>query len=75
MPHVIVRLWPGRSEADKQKLAAAITEDLVKTVGCSESSVTVAIEEIPSGEWKAKVYEPEIRSRGKSLYKKPGYTM
>lgn len=75
MPHVIVKLWPGRSEADKQKLAAAITKGLVEITGCGEASVSVAIEEIPSSEWKAKVYEPEIRGRAKSLYKKPGYTM
>ena len=75
MPHVSVRLWPGRSEGDKLRLAEAITEALVRTVGCSESSVSVSIEEVPSAEWKENVYEPEIRRKSDTLYKKPGYTM
>lgn len=75
MPHVSVKLWPGRSEEEKKQLADAITQDVVRITGCSESSVSVAIEDIPSGEWKEKVYEPEIRSKDRLLYKKPGYSM
>lgn len=75
MPHVSVKLWPGRSEAEKQRLAEAITEDVVRITGCSESSVSVSIEDVPSGEWKQKVYEPEIRGKAETLYKKPGYSM
>jgi 4-oxalocrotonate tautomerase len=75
MPHVIVKLWPGRSEESKLRLAKAITEDLVRFAGASESSVTVAIEEIPSSEWKENVYDPEIRDNVDQLYKKPGYSM
>jgi 4-oxalocrotonate tautomerase len=33
------------------------------------------IEEVPSGEWREKVYEPDIRAKERSLYKKPGYSM
>jgi hypothetical protein len=33
----------------------------------------VAIEEIASSDWKTEVYDPEIR--GKTLYRKPGYSM
>jgi len=75
MPHVAVKLYPGRSEQQKERLAAAIVEDLVAITGCGEESVSVSIEDVPPGEWKERVYEPEIaRPRGK-LYKKPGYTM
>ena len=27
MPHVIVKLWPGKSEQQKKRLGEAITED------------------------------------------------
>lgn len=75
MPHVSIKLWPGRSEEDKQRLADAIVEEVVKYTGASESSVSVSIEEISSGAWKEKVYEPEIRGKAEYLYKKPGYSM
>lgn len=75
MPHVSVKLYPGRSEAQKQQLAAAITRDVVAILGCGEESVSVAIEEVASSDWAAKVYRPEIVGKSGTLYKKPGYSM
>lgn len=75
MPHVSVKLWPGRSEEEKKRLAAAITEDVVRIIRCGEESVSVAIEEIAAADWKKKVYDPEIRGKMDRLYKKPGYSM
>ena len=75
MPHVSVKLWPGRSEQTKQQLADAIVEDVVNIIGCGEESVSVAIEEIEPKDWKEKVYDPLIRRKIDTLYKKPGYSM
>lgn len=75
MPHIIVKLWPGRSEETKQRLADAIARDVVDILGSSEASVSVAIEEVSSEDWKKDVYDPEIRDREDGLYKKPGYSM
>jgi hypothetical protein len=30
MPHVIVKLWPGKSESQKRRLARAIADDVMK---------------------------------------------
>ena len=75
MPHVIVKLWPGRSEQQKIQLAEAIVKDVVNIMNCGEESVSVAIEEIPAADWKEKVYEPDILNNQDNLYKKPGYSM
>jgi len=75
MPHVIVKLWPGRSEQEKKQLADAIVKDVVTYAKCSEDSVSVAIEEITSSDWAEKVYKPDILSPRGKLYKKPGYSM
>ncbi len=75
MPHVIVKLWPGRSEQEKQQLADAIVKDVVRYAKCSEDSVSVAIEEIKSSDWAEKVYKPDIMNKQGTLYKKPGYSM
>lgn len=74
MPHIIVKLWPGKTEAQKQDLTRAITESTMKCLGSKEASISVAFEEVPSEEWTAKVYEPDIENGPGKLYKKPGYT-
>jgi 4-oxalocrotonate tautomerase len=75
MPHVSVKLWPGRSEETLQRLTDAIVEDVVDIIGCSKESVSVSIEEVSSADWKEKVYDPEIRDKKEHLYKQPGYSM
>jgi 4-oxalocrotonate tautomerase len=73
MPHVIVKMYPGRSEQQKRRLAEAIVKDVVAIAGGSEDSVSVAIEEIAPAEWTEKVYKPDIQRNWDRLYKKPGY--
>jgi 4-oxalocrotonate tautomerase len=75
MPHVIVKLWPGRSEQQKIQLAEEIVKDVVDIMECGEESVSVAIEEIKPEDWKEKVYKPDILNAPGKLYKKPGYPM
>jgi len=75
MPHVIVKLWPGKSEQQKARLAEAITKDVMDVLHYGEESVSVAMEEISPEDWPEKVYRPEIVNKAASLYKKPGYTM
>jgi 4-oxalocrotonate tautomerase len=75
MPHVIVKLWPGTSEQQKQRLAQAITGDVMKVLRCGEGSVSVAFEEVDANDWADKVYQPDIVRKADALYKKPGYTM
>jgi 4-oxalocrotonate tautomerase len=75
MPHVVVKLWPGKSEAQKKRLAEAITQDVMKVLNYGEESVSVGFEEISSSDWAAKVYEPDILKKADTLYKRPGYTM
>jgi 4-oxalocrotonate tautomerase len=73
MPHVIVKLWPGKSEQQKQKLAEGVTKAVTASLGYGEESVSVSLEEIPPSEWTETVYKPDIiNGRGK-LYKRPGY--
>jgi 4-oxalocrotonate tautomerase len=73
MPHVIVKLWPGRPEEIKKGLADEITKDVVNAIGCEDWAVSVAFEEVPKDEWAEKVYKPDILDNEKNIYKKPGY--
>jgi len=71
MPHVIVKLHPGRSEEQKQRLAEAIAKDVQEIALCPAGVISVAIEEVPAAEWQKKVYEPDILAKPQMLYKKP----
>ncbi len=73
MPHVIVKLWPGKSEQQKTRLAEAITKSITEILHYGEESVSVALEEVKSKDWIEKVYKPDIKNNSGKLYKKPGY--
>lgn len=73
MPHVIVKLWPGKSDQQKRKLTEDIVEAVTRHLGNGLDSISVAFEEVPSNEWMAKVYEPDIKDHCDTLTKQPGY--
>ncbi len=73
MPHVAVKLWPGRSEEQKARLAEAIVKDVMTHLNSGEDSVSVTIEEVKQEDWTAQVYQPDIQGKWAKLYKKPGY--
>jgi len=50
MPHVIVKLWPGKSEQQKRRLAEAITKDVSTVLNYGDESVSVALEEVTDAE-------------------------
>ncbi|MFN7998771.1 MAG: tautomerase family protein [Bryobacteraceae bacterium] len=75
MPHVIVKLWPGKSEQQKKRLADAITKDVMEILHYGEESVSVALEEVEAQDWADKVYKPDIQKESVELYKRPVYDL
>jgi 4-oxalocrotonate tautomerase len=63
MPHVIVKLWPGKSEEQKKRLAEAITKSVMNILHYGEESVSV----VKPNAWVGEVYTPEIKNRLFSL--------
>ena len=74
MPHVIVKLWPGKSENQKAKLAEEITKAMMTVLNYGEESVSVALEEVGADDWMDMVYKPDILGKPKLIYKEPGYS-
>lgn len=73
MPHVVVKLVPGRSEEQKSRLAEEITRAVMSTLDCREDAISVAFEEVQRQDWAEAVYRPDIQDKWETLYKKPGY--
>ena len=72
MPHVLVKLYSGRSEQQKATLAEALSKAVVSTLKLDEKSVSVAIEDVEPDNWMREVFKPDILNNPK-VYKKPGY--
>jgi len=73
MPHVIVKLYSGRTEQQKTRLAEELSKAVMAALKTHEKSISVAIEDIKPEDWAEKVYKPDILGKPATIYKKPGY--
>jgi 4-oxalocrotonate tautomerase len=60
MPHVVVKMYSGKSEQQKSQIAAEITKAVMSSAKCAELSVSVSIEDVEPQDWVEKVYKPDI---------------
>ena len=73
MPHISVKMLEGRSEEQKQKLAAALVKTLTEQLHCSPHYVTCTVEDFTAQEWQG-VFKAEIADKPQSnVYKKAEY--
>ena len=73
MPHIVVKMFAGRSDADKVRLAEALTRAMMETLGSSEKSISVGIEDVQPENWGEQVYRPDIAAKLDTIFKPPGY--
>ncbi len=73
MPHIIVKMYPGRTPDQKASLADALTKAMMANLGLPESAVSVGVEDIEKADWMDKVAKPDIAGKAATIFKKPGY--
>ena len=73
MPHITVKMWPGRDRETKELLAKRLEEALREVTGVSSEAVSVVITDVPQDRWTETVVEPEILGHKEDLFKAPGY--
>lgn len=73
MPHVIIKMYAGRSDEQKRALAEAVAGAVVAAANCAERSVSVSIEDVQPEDWTEQVYGPDIAAKPDQLFKEPGY--
>jgi 4-oxalocrotonate tautomerase len=69
MPHVIVKLWPGRNEQQKRVIADRVIQAVAESAGVPATAVTVGIEEVAKERWHAEVHVPDVDRLGASIYR------
>lgn len=71
MPHIIVKLWPGKTQEQKMELASRFKKDLIDVMEVPESAVTVAFDEVDKENWYENVHIPLIDGNETGLVIKP----
>ena len=51
MPVITVRLWAGRTRAQKAELARRITDAMVEVAGCERATVRVIFDDYAKSDW------------------------
>jgi 4-oxalocrotonate tautomerase len=69
MPHIIVKLYPGRTEEQKKELADELTKTVMKVLNSKETSISVGIEDVSPADWTEKVQKPDIDAKPNTIYK------
>jgi len=72
MPHVVVKLYTGRTDEQKKALSDALTKAVMETLGSKKESVSVGIEDVAQADWVKLVHEPDVLAKPKTIYKQPG---
>lgn len=72
MPHIGIKMLEGRTQEQKEKLAAALVKTLTKELGCSEHYVTCTIEDFDARQWQ-KVFAEEVTQKQDKVFKKAEY--
>lgn len=72
MPHIVVKLWPGRNDKTKVNLAQKIANTVAEELEVDIGDVSVAIEEINRNDWGEQIYKKEIKDKP-NIYVRPNY--
>lgn len=70
MPHINVKMFPGRDDATKKALADKIMTVAQETLGCPMEALSVSVEDVQPDAWNADVAEkiPEEKILAGKMY-------
>lgn len=70
MPHIVIKLYPGRSETVKKELAEKTVCFFEKEMNADRKFFSVSVEEIPPEQWEDEVIK---KVSDKNLYIKANF--
>lgn len=72
MPHIAVKLYPGRSEELKKALAQALAKTMTAVLGSKPESISIGIEDVAPEDWEEGVHKPDVLAKAATIYKQSG---
>ncbi|WP_419727334.1 tautomerase family protein [Terrisporobacter petrolearius] len=70
MPHINIKMYPGRSEEVKSNLAKHTKEFMIKELEMDEKFISVSVEEIEKENWQSEVTD---KIKDEELYERPNF--
>lgn len=70
MPHINIKMYLGRSEEVKAKLAKHTKEFMVKELEMDEKFISVSVEDIDKENWQSEVMD---KIKDEELYERPNF--
>lgn len=72
MPHISIKMVKGRTEAQKDAMAKATKEAVMKSIGAGDAHVSVSVEDFTPQEWQD-IFKAEITDKPQALRIPPKY--
>lgn len=57
MPHIAIKMYPGRSEELKKEIAVKTRDFLAREMGMEEKFFSVSVEDIEKNQWQEEVVD------------------
>lgn len=57
MPHIAIKMYPGRSEELKKEIAVKTRDFLAQEMGMEEKFFSVSVEDIENDQWQEEVVD------------------
>lgn len=57
MPHIAIKMYPGRSEELKKEIAVKTRDFLAREIGMEEKFFSVSVEDIEKDQWQEEVVD------------------
>ena len=70
MPHIAIKMYPGRSEELKKDIAEKTRDFLAKEMGMEEKFFSVSVEDIEKDKWQKEVVDKIAKD---DLYVEPNF--
>ncbi len=67
MPHIVIKLWPGRTMEQKRAVCIPIGVALHEATGIELSHISVSIEEVQPEEWDGKIRNGELIQKASEI--------
>lgn len=72
MPHIVVKMYPGRTEEMKSSMVRALVEAASDALNAPQDWFTIGVEEVSPENWEEQVAKPEIMGKADTLYFRNG---
>ena len=70
MPHIAIKMYPGRSEELKKEIAVKTRDFLAREMGMEEKFFSVSVEDIEKDHWQEEVVDKIAKD---DLYVEPNF--